>query len=29
MTNQTDRAREQNFRREAAIVGKQRRKFEF
>ena len=29
MTNQTDRAREQNFRREATIVGKQRRKFEF
>ena len=28
-TNQTDKAREQKFRREAAVVGKQKRKYEF
>ena len=28
-TNQTDKAREQKFRREAAVVVKQKRKYEF
>ena len=28
-TNQTNKAREQTFRREAAIVGEQKRKYEF